>query len=138
MDTDRTQPNFIARQPNFITRLHPYIYKIMMGLVLWMLLAAWGFVSSGYAGIALGMITFFLIVSVGLLAVLWRISRRSSETGLDKGRIRTLSAWLDGEVDIWGSRIHGTHAATQIILPLAAAAVGMTVLMIVLHLDLAT
>jgi len=131
MDTSRTQPNFISR-------LHPYLYKLMMLLVLWMLIAAWGFVSSGYTGIVLGMITFFLIVSVGLLAVLWRISRRGPDTGLDKGRSRTLSAWLDGEVEIWGSRIHGTHAATQIILPLAAAAVGMTVLVIVLHLDLAT
>lgn len=131
MNTGRVQPNFIAR-------LHPYIYKIMMLLVLWMLVAAWGFVASGYTGIALGMITFFLIVSVGLLAVLWQISRRGPDTGLDKGRNRSLAAWLDGEVEIWGSRIHGTHAATQIILPLAAAAVGMTVLMVVLHLDLAT
>jgi hypothetical protein len=116
--------------------MHPYIYKMMVGLVLWMLLAAWGFVSSGYTGIALGMITFFLIVSVGLIAVLWRISRRGRDTGLDKGRRRTLAAWLDGEVEVWGSRLHGTHAATQILLPLVAAAVGMTVLMIVLHLDL--
>ena len=130
MDTSRTQPNFIGR-------LHPHLYKIMMLLVLWMLLAAWGFVYTGYTGIALTMVTFFLIVSVGLLTVLWRISRRGPGTGLDKGRNRSLSAWLDGEVEIWGSRIHGTHAATQIILPLAAAAVGMTVLLIVLHLDLA-
>jgi len=130
MDTHRVQPHFIHR-------LHPYLYKIMIGLAVWMLLAAWGFVYSGYAGIAMGMITFFLIVSVGLVMALWRISRRGRDTGLDKGRGRTLAAWLDGEVEIWGSRIHGTHAATQIILPLAAAAVGMTVLMIVLHLDLA-
>lgn len=124
-------------QPRYIARLHPYMYKIMMLLVLWMLVAAWGFVGNGYTELALGMITFFLIVSVGLIAVLWRISRRGPGSGLDKGRSRTLGAWLDGEVQIWGSRIHGTHAATQIILPLAAAAVGMTVLMIVLHFDLA-
>lgn len=128
MNTSRTQPNFIAR-------LHPYMYKTMMLLVLWMLIAAWGFAGDGYSGLALGMITFFLIVAVGLLAVLWRISRRGPGLGLDKGRPRSLRAWLDGEVQIWGSRIHGTHAATQVILPLAAAAVGMTVLMIVLHLD---
>jgi FtsH-binding integral membrane protein len=121
-----------------MARLHPAIYKIMLGLVLWMLLAAWGFVAGGYSAIALGMVTFFLVVTTGLVAALWRISRRNRMSGLDKGRDRTFSAWLDGEFDTWGSRLHGTHAATQIILPIAAAAVGMTLLMIVLHLDLAT
>jgi len=133
MNTIQTPPN-----QRDMTRLHPVIYKIMLGLVLWMLLESWGFVAGGYSAIALGMVTFFLIVSIGLVAALWRISRRNRTSGLDKGRSRSFGAWLDGEFDTWGSRLHGTHAATQIILPIAAAAVGMTLLMIVLHLDLAT
>ncbi|HEX3885647.1 MAG TPA: hypothetical protein VHW66_23545 [Stellaceae bacterium] len=133
MNTMHTNPD-----QRDMARLHPAVYKIMLGLVLWMLLAAWGFVAGGYSAIALGMVTFFLVVTMGLVAALWRISRRNRMSGLDKGRSRSFGAWLDGEFDTWGSRLHGTHAATQIILPIAAAAVGMTLLMIVLHLDLAT
>ena len=131
------RPQTTANQRD-MARLHPAIYKIMLGLVLWMLLAAWGFVAGGYTTLVLAMVTFFLIVSTGLIAVLWRISRRNRMSGLDKGRERTFGAWLDGEFDTWGSRLHGTHAATQVILPIAAAAVGMTLLMIVLHLDVVT
>ncbi|HEX5319018.1 MAG TPA: hypothetical protein VFW46_07665 [Stellaceae bacterium] len=133
MDTIRPD-----RNQRDMSRLHPAVYKIMLVLVAWMLLMAWGFVASGYAGIALTMVSFFFVVSMGLLFVLWRISRRGIGRGLDKGRDRAFGTWLGGELDTWGSRLHGSHAATQIILPIAAAAVGMTLLMIVLHLDLAT
>jgi len=133
MDTVRTEPN----RP-LMARLHPSVYKIIIALVVWMLLAAWGFVASGYSGIALAVVTFFLVMSTGLVAILWRISRRGPGTGLDKGRKRSFDDWLAGELDTGGSHLSGKDAVAQILLPIGAAAVGMTILMLVLHLDLMT
>lgn len=133
MDTSRSDPN-----DPVMARLHPSIYKIMIGLVVWMVLAAWGFVASGYSGFALAVVTLFLLMSVGLVTVLWRISRRGRGTGLDKGGTRTFDAWLAGNLDTGGSRLKGRDAFAQILLPIGAAAIGMTVLMLVLHFDLMT
>lgn len=119
------------------TRLHPAIYKILIALTLWLLAAIWGFAAHGYSGITLVVVTLFLLVSISLVAVLWRISRRGRDRGLDTPAVRrTIGTWLRGDLDTWQGRLKGSEAATQVILPIAAAAVAMTALVIVLHFDL--
>jgi len=39
--------------------------------------------------------------------------------------------WRIGDFAVWGSKLHGTHAAIDMLLPLAAVAFGLTALGIV-------
>ncbi len=39
--------------------------------------------------------------------------------------------WRTGDFAVWGSRLHGTHAAIDMLLPLAAVAFGLTAIGIV-------
>ena len=43
------------------------------------------------------------------------------------------SDWAAGEFETWQDSVKGTNAAAEIILPIAAAAVGMTAFAIVFH-----
>ena len=138
MQTVRSEPGRDLPNRALIARLHPSIYKIIIGLVVWTVLAAWGFGLSSYSEFYLTVVTLFLIMATGLVTVLWRISRRGRGTGLDKGRDRSFDDWLRGEVDTGGSTLRGRDAFAQILLPIGAAAVGMTILMLVLHFDLMT
>jgi hypothetical protein len=113
--------------------LHPLVYKAMIALVVWLAAAIWGFAASGYAGLVVIIASLFLLVALVLPAILWRISRRGREAGLDAGERDRLGAWLGDEVETWQGPLKGSQAATQIILPLAAAAIGMTALALVLH-----
>jgi hypothetical protein len=43
------------------------------------------------------------------------------------------SDWAAGQFETWQDRVKGANAAAEIILPIAAAAVGMTAFAIVFH-----
>ena len=131
MDETRTQS---GRTPS--DHLHPLVYKALIFLAVWLILAVWGFSYSGYSGLVLTVVTLFLLVAVGLPLILWRISRRNRDAGLDGGQRGSLSTWLRGGVEIWQGQLKGSDAAMQVVLPLAAAAVCMTALALVLHFDL--
>ena len=46
------------------------IYWIIVGLAAWLVLSAWGFAGSGYTGLALGVVSLFIAIAVGLPLVL--------------------------------------------------------------------
>jgi hypothetical protein len=119
--------------PRNALHLHPLVYIAMVALVIWLVVAVWGFAGAGYAGLAVVIVSLFLFVALALPAVLWRISRRGRDAGLDAGEHERFGDWLDGELETWQGPLKGAQAATQIILPLAAAAIGMTALALVLH-----
>jgi hypothetical protein len=110
----------------------PYaVYAILAGFVAWMALAAWGFAGPGYADLSLTVVTLFLVVVVAIPVVLWRVWRANSTP---KERMREpLADFATGEFETWQDRVKGRNAAAEIILPIAAAAVGMTALAIVFH-----
>src|SRR4051812_43531164 len=52
----------------------PYpLYAIVAGLVLWLVIASWGFMGSGYAEVSLTVVTGFFAVVMGIPFVLWRV-----------------------------------------------------------------
>ncbi|TGQ43928.1 hypothetical protein [Mesorhizobium sp. M00.F.Ca.ET.216.01.1.1] len=54
--------------------LHPYVYRAMIGLVVWYALSAWaGFGGGSYANYLLVVMTGFLIISVALPAIAGRL-----------------------------------------------------------------
>lgn len=117
--------------------LHPFVYRIHAALLLWMVLAAWGFVGgkAGDLGLALAVVTGLVVVAILIPWTLWRIWR----TGRAAGRARepgvpSFREWLLGDLETWQAPLRGTDAAVEAILPLAAGAIGMTAFAIVKHL----
>lgn len=109
--------------------VHPLLYKVMPGLALWVVLAAWGFFADhGYIFLTLSVVTWLVTVAVVLPTVLARIGRRDPRQSSSN---RPLRDWAQGDFALWGGRIKGSVAATQIFLPLMAVAIGMTLFAIV-------
>jgi hypothetical protein len=113
-------------------RLPPLIYVTLVGLVAWMVLAAWGFSGPGYADVALTVVTGLLIVVIAIPFVLWRVARANRD-GAEDEPSPDFDDWASGQFETWQDRVKGSNAALEIILPVAAAAIGMTALAIVFH-----
>jgi hypothetical protein len=114
-------------------RLPPVIYLALIGFVLWMVLAAWGFAGPGYADVALVVVTGFFVIVIAIPFILWRVWRANrAPPDAPESRIR-FADWAAGQFETWQDRVKGANAATEIILPIAAAAVGMTAFTIVFH-----
>lgn len=111
--------------------LPPIIYAVLIGFVAWMALAAWGFAGPGYADLSLAVVTGLLIVVIVIPLILWRV-RRANDGGQPDDRMN-FSEWKSSQFEIWQDRQKGSNAATEIILPIAAAAIGMTAFAIVFH-----
>ena len=109
--------------------LHPLVYKVMPGLALWVVLAAWGFFADrGYIFLALSVVTWLVTVGVVLPTALAWIGRRDPRRGRQSASFRD---WFHGDFALSEERIKGSLAATQIFLPLMAVAIGMTLFAIV-------
>lgn len=107
------------------------VYAALIGLVAWMALASWGFAGAGYADLSLAVVTGFLIMVIAIPLVLWRVWRANS--GPSERKHKPFADWMAGDFETWQDRVKGRNAAAEIILPIAAAAVGMTALAIVFH-----
>jgi hypothetical protein len=112
-------------------RLPLAVFAALAGVVLWMVIAAWvGFAGPGYANVALTVVTGLLVVAIAIPFVLWRMVRANDP---DIAQPETFSDWQSADFETWQDRQKGRAAATEIILPIAAAAVGMTAFAIVFH-----
>lgn len=113
-------------------RLPPLVYVALVGFVAWMVLAAWGFAGPGYADVALTVVTGFLALVIAIPFILWRVARANRDRSADE-RSPDFDDWSHGQFETWQDRVKGSNAAMEIILPIAAAAVGMTAFAIVFH-----
>lgn len=119
------------------SRAHPGIYAIVIGLTFWFICAAWIFSAGGLTDYLLFVVTAFLCVAIGLPLILFRVARArpsmqgSSPRGIEQPPLRE---WMRWRYDTWTERLSGANAAVQILLPIAAAAIGMTAIGIVYRL----
>jgi hypothetical protein len=107
------------------------VYGAVIGFVAWMALAAWGFAGPGYADFLLAVVTGLLIVAIAIPLILWRVWRAHSGERTDDRM--SFSKWKSSQFETWQDHVKGSNAAAEIILPIAAAAIGMTVFAIVFH-----
>lgn len=120
--------------------LHPAIYKTAAGLVLWFGIAAWLlFASSDYQKFDLVMVSFVMLAAVSIPSIVLATRRHFMRTHMhaEDTAPHSLHAWLAGDFETWQARIPAGEAAVQILLPLAAVSIGLTVLGIVRIIDLA-
>ena len=112
-------------------RLPLAVYAIVVCFVAGMAIAAWGFAGPGYADLSLAVVTGLLIVAVAIPYVIWRVWRANAGERPDDRM--TFSEWRSSQFERWQDRQKGATAAPEIILPIAAAAVGMTAFAIIFH-----
>jgi cytochrome c len=98
-------------------------------LVAWFVLAIWSFASGGLVDYLLFIVSAFLFVTVALSLILSRVQRGGTPTPDD--REPSLREWATWGFETWTGRLSGMAAVVQIVLPIAAAAVGMTAIGIV-------
>jgi hypothetical protein len=107
------------------------VYAAVIGFVAWMGLAAWGFAGPGYADLSLAVVSGLLIIAIAIPLVLWRVWRANTDEQTDDAP--SFRAWRSSQFETWQDRQKGATAATEIVLPIAAAAAGMTAFAIIFH-----
>ena len=126
---EETNKRGSAERPDQQTEklLHPRIYAMMTGLAGWLVLSVWMFSGAGSTDYLLTIVSGFIFIAVALPFILSRLRRDGNE-------VTSLRKWGSLDFDTWTGRLRGSQAATEILLPIAAVAFGMTAFGIVLHL----
>jgi hypothetical protein len=119
--------------------LHPRIYSAVVGLTIWFVLSVWLLFSRGsYEGLTLAVITLFFSVLVGIPLILWLTWRRNAAPHEQNGDTAPFGEWSANTFETWTGDLSGRHASIQILLPIAAVAIGMTVFGLVFMLAVPT
>jgi hypothetical protein len=114
--------------------LHPAIYMALVGLTLWLAVAIWGFGYDGQTDYLLAIVTGFLFIAVAIPSVLALMVHRQMNADERKSSDEaSFKEWMTGNFDTWQDRVKGRNAAVEVLLPMAAIAIGMTAFAIVLH-----
>ena len=117
--------------------LHSMVYIAFVGLVAWLVAAIWGFGYDGQTDYLLAIVTGFLIIAVAIPATLALMahSQGNSVDGENSAPQDTASfrQWAAEDFDTWQDRVKGRNAAVEVLLPMAAIAIGMTAFAIILH-----
>jgi hypothetical protein len=123
------------REPPAEDELHPLVYKAMFGLTVWLVLSVWVLFGRGaYVGLIITMITVFFVIVTGIPVLIWLTWRRqAAHPEHDDESFRT---WAAHRFKTWSGGLPGSAAAAQILLPLAAVAIGMTVFGLVYDLTI--
>jgi hypothetical protein len=122
--------NLPAKVPS-TGRLHPLVWTAMLGLIVWFVLAVWGFGTEGYADWLLAVVSGFVLIAVAIPLILAGVARRNRDEAAEKSE--AFGEWAKGEFETWQDHVKGANAAAEIALPIAAAAAGMTAFAIVFH-----
>lgn len=116
--------------------LHPLVYKTMVGLIVWLVLSVWALFDRGaYIGLILAMVTVIFLAIMGIPTLIWLTwQRRAADTQHEPDE--SFRTWALQEFRAWTGTLTGGAAAAQILLPIAAVAIGMTVFGLVLDITI--
>jgi len=108
--------------------LHPIVYRAMIGLTVWLVLSVWALFSRGaYEGLTLSVITLFFLVLLGIPVILWLTWRRNTDPTEHHGYVAPFREWSSNPFATWTGHVSGREAAMQILLPIGAVAIDMTI-----------
>jgi hypothetical protein len=127
----------LNRQPTnqrVVRGLHPAVYMALVGLTLWLGVAIWGFGYDAQTDYLLAIVSGFLLIAVAIPSTLaLMVRRQKSLAERNSSGEASLQEWMTGSFDTWQDRVKGRNAAIEVLLPMAAIAIGMTAFAIVLH-----
>src|SRR5262249_26202934 len=78
-------------------------------------------------------VTGLFIIAIAIPALLWLTWRRNADGARDDSH-PSFRDWAVGEFDTLTGPVKGANATAEVLLPIAAVAVGMTVLGLVFHI----
>jgi hypothetical protein len=107
--------------------LHPVVYGAMVALTAWFVLSVWALFSGGYASLNDLVITVFFVMAVGIPGAIWLAWRRHRTEEEKRAVSPQFGRWLAGEFANWTGSQKASQAAIEILLPIAAVAIGITV-----------
>jgi len=114
--------------------LHPLVNMAIIGLVLMFVAAVWMFFDSGpYEAWLDVVVTGLFVIAIAVPALLWLTWRRNADDARDDSHL-SFRDWAVGDFDTFTGRVKGASATAEVLLPIAAVAVGMTVLGLVFHI----
>ena len=125
--------NAVTRPRRVNKQVHSRVYMLLIGLALWLMVSVWLFAGSGVIDYLLAVVCGFIIIAVALPLILSRVGRGDDVSKADAPP-QSFRDWETAEFDTWQSKLSGREAATQILLPIAAVAFGMTIFGIVFHI----
>ena len=128
------QENRQQESERVVRNLHPAVYVALVGLTLWLGLAIWGFGYDGQTDYLLAIVSGFLFIAVAIPSTLALMVHRQKNSDERKSSGEaSFREWMTGSFDTWQDRVRGRNAAVEVLLPMAAIAIGMTAFAIVLH-----
>ena len=113
--------------------LHPAVNMAIIGLVSMFVAAVWMFFDSDPYGAWLDVVvTGLFVVAIAIPAICWLTWRRNADDV--RGGSLSFRDWAAAEFDTSTGPVKGANATAEVLLPIAAVAVGMTVLGLVFHI----
>jgi hypothetical protein len=114
--------------------LHPLVNMAIIGFVSMFVAAMWMFFASDPYGEWLDVVvTGLFVIAIAIPALLWLTWRRNADGARDDSHL-SFRDWSAGEFDTLTGPVKGANATAEVLLPIAAVAVGMTVLGLVFHI----
>jgi hypothetical protein len=107
------------------SRLHAGVYILLIVFSAWFALAVWIFAGRGLTDYLLFIVSGFVFVVVTLQLILSRVGR-TAKAGKGNDNWASFRAWATSDFETGQDRLSGAQAAVHILLPIAAAALGMT------------
>lgn len=103
------------------------------------MLAVWSFLGAGVTDYLLFIVSGFIFFTVALTLVLSRVGHvlnatQDAAANCDDDKPQSFREWAAKDFDTWQGRLSGGQAAILILLPIAAAALGMTAFGIAYHI----
>jgi hypothetical protein len=128
--TDRNKADDRAKRA-VTSGLHPRIYAAMIALSFWFVVWVWSFFSTGagVVGYLLFIVSGFIGVVIALQLILSSVRRPAEVPNPNTAKDDTPSFhdWVRGYFDTEDGPLRSAEAATILLLPIAAAAIGMMI-----------
>ncbi|MFZ5672701.1 MAG: hypothetical protein ACOZAM_07020 [Pseudomonadota bacterium] len=110
--------------------LHPGIYLALAGFGLWYAFSAWAFGGGAYTDYLLAVVTGLIAIAILIPLGMWRIWRNHAHR---RDSDEPFRFWAAGDLRIWQDRMRARSAAIEILLPVAAVAIGLLILATINH-----
>jgi hypothetical protein len=116
--------------------LHPFVYRSIVALTIWLVLSVWGFFNTGaYIGLALAMITLFFLIIMAIPIVIWMTWQHNAPPEETRAPTESFDVWASRDFATSTGTLSGREAALQILLPIVAVSIGMTIFGLVFYFD---
>jgi hypothetical protein len=114
--------------------LHPLVNIAIIGLVLMFVADVWMFFDCGpYEAWLDVVVTGLFVIAIAIPALVWLTWRRNADDARDDSHL-SFRDWAVSDFDTLTGPVKGANATAEVLLPIAAVAVGMTVLGLVFQI----